>query len=117
MNKNDVILLAALLAVGIGALFLTRASRSEGTYVIVTVDGAEYGRYPIDIDKVIDINGTNTLEIKGGSARMTYADCVNQVCVNQSRVSRSGEMIVCVPNKIVITIIGDDSNTFDAVTQ
>ena len=44
------------------------------------------------------------LVIEGGEAYMESADCPNQICVRHSPVSHKGEVIVCLPNRIIIEI-------------
>jgi hypothetical protein len=46
----------------------------------------------------------NIVEIKDGMVTVTEASCRNQVCVKHSPVSRSGESIVCLPNRLVVRI-------------
>lgn len=47
---------------------------------------------------------TNTLVIKGGVADMTSADCPDHLCVKQKAISKEGESIICLPNKVVVTV-------------
>ena len=37
---------------------------------------------------------------------MKYSDCKNQICVNTGKISRAGEIIVCLPNYVIVEIIG-----------
>jgi len=37
---------------------------------------------------------------------MTYSTCKNQVCVNTGAISQTRDAIVCLPNKIVVEIVG-----------
>ena len=46
----------------------------------------------------------NIVEIKDGKVSVIEASCKNQVCVKHSPVSRSGESIVCLPNRLVVRI-------------
>jgi hypothetical protein len=39
------------------------------------------------------------------------------VCINSGHISLAGELIACIPNKVVIYIIGDEQADYDAVTQ
>ena len=75
MKKNDWLLAAGiLLAVCLSGILLY-GNRAAGNYVLIQVDGAEYGRYSLEEDQVVEINGTNRLEIQGGEAFMTWGDC------------------------------------------
>jgi len=118
MKRNDWILIAVILLIGAGWLGIrTIADSGKASEVIVTVDGVEYGRYSLSKDQIIDINGTNTLRVENGKVRMVSADCANQLCVNQGAISKSGETIVCLPNKVVARVTGSEDADFDSMTN
>ena len=48
---------------------------------------------------------------------MIDADCPDQLCVKQKKISLKNETIVCLPNKVVIEIEGADSSQLDAVAN
>lgn len=110
-----VILLAALLF----ALFIL--FRTEGARAVVTLDGAEYGSYPLSEDRTVEIRQadgtvTNRLIIQDGRARMEWAACPDQICIEQGEISRQGQSIVCLPNRVAVEITGGESSP-DAVVQ
>ena len=80
----------------------------NGKTVLVILDGEEQVCYNIDKDLTINIasenNHTNTLVIKDGKASIDSADCPDKICVNHRSISKVGETIVCLPNKVVIEI-------------
>jgi hypothetical protein len=49
--------------------------------------------------------GSNTIVIKDGRADVTKADCANQICVNSRKISKNGETIVCLPHKLILTVV------------
>ena len=84
--------------------------------VVVKVEGEIEGVYDLSEDQEIEINGgTNILQIKGGKADMIEADCPDQLCVHQKAISRNHESIICLPNRLVISLSGSQQG-FDAVT-
>lgn len=89
--------------------------------VVVTVDGEEYGTYPLDEELTETItlsDGTyNVLEIKDGYASISEASCRDQICVNHFHIHYSGETIVCLPNKLVVEIVGGEDDDVDAATH
>ena len=105
--KNDMIFIAALLALVavFGACFLF--SRAEGDTVTVTVDGKLFGEYSLSEDRTVEIRageGFNLLIIEGGKARVAEASCPDGVCRAHNPISRDGESIICLPNKVVVTV-------------
>lgn len=112
--RNDIVFIVALLivcAIGLIYLFIFRES---GDNVKVTVGGDLYGVYSLSQNMEEDIrtgeNGEqlNRLVIRDGKAYMERATCPDKICVNHRPVFRNSESIVCLPNRVVITVIKDD---------
>ena len=116
MKKKDLLLAGGILlfaALWIG--FRSLVFDAEDAFVVVTVAGETYGTYSLQEDRTIDIGGTNTLVIRDKEADMTGADCPDQICVHQKAISRSGESIICLPNKITVTVYSGEEDPVDAV--
>ncbi|MBO5512929.1 MAG: NusG domain II-containing protein [Clostridia bacterium] len=119
--RNDLIFIIAILAVvaiGAAALFLLRG---EGSAVRVEVDGTVMGTYPLSVDREVEIitgeNGEelNLLVIKDGKATIATATCPDGICAAHKPISREGESIVCLPHKVVITVIGGSGEEPDVI--
>ena len=106
---SDIILIGALLVIGVSALIIWTLSSEGGSYAVVSVDGEVVAEYSLEVDGVYYLNGgTNVLVIEDGSAYVREASCPGyQDCVEKGRVSRVGETIVCLPNKLVVEITGE----------
>ena len=116
MKRNDLILAGVLVAIALLSGILLFLLRKPGNIVVITVDGQEFGEYPLDEDRVIDINGTNVIQIKDGEAKMIQADCPDKLCMDQKAISSSQESIICLPNRVVAVIEGErDPDGIDAV--
>lgn len=118
-HKNDMLLILAVLLLA-GVFWLCRtATRQTGAAVEVTVDGTLYQTLPLHKDTSLVIgNGkhSNTLVIENGKAFMSAASCPDHVCMNRGAVQYDGETIVCLPNKVVVTVVGGEDSGFDAVS-
>ena len=120
--RNDIILIGFLLLIAaIGMLYLFKF-RSRGDTVKVTVDGKIYGTYSLNDDVTEDIySGKNNqyhnrLVIKNGKAFMEKATCPDGICVDHAPIFRDGESIVCLPQRVVITVItAEDSDNPDII--
>lgn len=107
MKKSDWILAAGvLLIVCLSGMFLY-GNRGGGSSVVVRVDAEEYGRYDLGKDQIIEINGTNRLQITGGEASIIYGDCPDQICVRTAPVRHAHEVIVCMPNRVTVEVQED----------
>ena len=123
MKKNDWILIIALLAFAACLLLVYRIyfmGQDKGAEAVVTVNGIEYGRYPLskDMETVIEFdNGAyNRLIIRDGYADIVEASCPDQICVEHFRIRYRGETIVCLPNKLVVEIVGGKESELDGST-
>ena len=114
--RNDIIFIAALLAVVclIGVIYIF--TRAPGDKVTVKVNGKLFGEYPLSEDRIVEIkhdHGVNVLIIEGGKAYMAEASCPDGICVDHRPIFRDGESIVCLPNRLVISFLG--TQEIDAV--
>ena len=115
-HKYDIALISALVLISLALLAAFSIGRNHGDTVKVTVNGTPFGVYSLDKDAVIDINGTNLLVIKNKEAYMDSADCPNLTCVKHPPISKSGQSIICLPNRVVVTVTEKDGCA-DAVAE
>ncbi|MBP3462516.1 MAG: NusG domain II-containing protein [Tyzzerella sp.] len=118
MKKNDWILVAVILVLaGIGFLIFTSFGRQTAGIVKVTVDGELFGTYSLKKEREVEINDTNRLIIEDGQVDMIEADCPDQICVDHKTISKNKETIVCLPNKVIVEIVGGKDAEIDAVAN
>jgi hypothetical protein len=71
------------------------------------VDGQEVGNYQLTENGTYELNGgTNILRIENGEAYLTDANCPDKLCVHQGRISKTNQVITCLPNKLTVTVYG-----------
>ncbi len=121
IGKNDVILIMVVLLLAMICLLGIKCGQKEGTYIVVCVDGEEVASYSMDINQnlqIIGVNGgTNELVIEDGEAYLLDASCPDLLCVHQGRIKYQGETIVCLPNRVVIKVIGGEEAEVDTVVR
>ncbi len=107
-----VFIVLSLLAYSISRFQLSHASKTVKIYKANKV--IEEIRIN-DISKSYEIDlGTNTVLLEKDGVRMTHARCPDKLCVHQGKITKAGESIVCLPNKIMIEIAGTNDKV-DAV--
>lgn len=117
--KIAVGLLSAVVALCAVGLLMPK---EKGVIARITQDGKVL--YEIQLNEVpgpqtYHVNGEtgyNTVLVQQGHVRMMEASCPDQVCVNQGWISDNALPIVCLPNKVIIEIIGGEGD-LDAIVQ
>lgn len=123
MKKNDFILLAVLVVIALAAfcgVSLYSALSTKEPEAVVYLNGEEQGRYPLSEDATVELrqeSGYNILKIQDGKADITEASCPDKVCVNHRAVSKQGESLVCLPNKMVVEIENGEESEVDAAVR
>ena len=126
-RRNGLIALIMVAAVVLasGALLLlsrgTAPQSSSGDMVIIQVDGAEYGRFPLSHPQTVTVrqdNGAeNVIEIDREGAVMRSSTCENQLCVHMGKVTVdnwewrvNGAFIICLPNRVSVELVPSADN-------
>lgn len=114
MNRNAKVILLLLVLVGAAcAAFVLLRPAGTGVVARITLDGELVEE--IDLSAVTQaytftVKGpggfTNTIQVEHGRIRVLEAGCPDQVCVNQGYISDGTVPIVCLPNRLVIEIVG-----------
>ena len=124
MTKSAKLILAALAltAAACAAVLLLRPGPPDHPVARITLDGELVEE--IDLERVAEpytftVEGpggfSNTILVQPGRIRVSQAGCPDQVCVNQGFVSDGAAPLVCLPNKLMIQIVGGGER-LDAAT-
>lgn len=120
LNRNDKILIGVLLAISIFSFGIKVWFAEAGTEAFIMVNGATYGTYALNKNQKIKIHSSkdkeNVIVIKEGQVYMESASCKDLICVHQRKIKKIGETIICLPNKVMIEVIGDDEEV-DIITR
>lgn len=120
-HREIVLAAAVLLAALACGLAWHLLHREPGAWAVVEVEGRETARYPLAEDCRVVIEGydggRNTLVIEEGSAHVTDASCPDRLCEKQGRISANGETVVCLPNRVVITVQGGEGTALDGLAE
>ena len=126
ITKGDKILFFSivLLSLIMFTAFQVYGFANGKTYLLIEVNRKLYQKVLLGRDgpnltiQVPVITGENVVEVDADRVRMLYAECPDGDCLRQGWISRPGQMIVCLPNKMVIAIQSDKyiSDDIDDVT-
>lgn len=112
--KNDLILMALILLLALASFLFIRLFLKKNSHTaLVKIDS--------QIVKTIDLNqdqelvfegyqgGYNKLVVKDSQIYVEDADCRDKLCKNQGKISKTHETIVCLPHRLVIEIVEDQT--------
>ena len=106
--RLDIIIVAAILLVSIVLLLIITLSKEEGSFAVVEINGVVVAEYSLDKNGVYPLNGgTNVLVIEDGVAYLNYSNCPDHTCERTGKIRHVGQTIVCLPNKLTVTITGE----------
>lgn len=116
-HKIDLLVIGSLLTLALSAVFIFLGTRKTGAYATVTIKGEVVAEYSLNTDGVFPLNGgTNVLVIENGEAYFNHSDCPDHRCEKMGKVHYVGEKIVCLPNRVTVTVTGESYNYVDFVS-
>ena len=109
----SIILIFALITAGVSSYFIIELTKDEGETVVISINGETVAEYSLDENGEYILNGgTNILVIENRQAYIKNADCPDKLCVHQGKISKTGERIVCLPNRLMAEIFGSGGEIF-----
>ncbi|MCI7472330.1 MAG: NusG domain II-containing protein [Clostridiales bacterium] len=116
--------LVALITVAFAVflVFFLRPTEGSAIIAVVTLDGETVVQYRLD-----QLSQPVTLDVEDGAYPLTiraeqgricieHSDCPSQDCVRTGWISRPGQQIICLPDRLIISLSGTEPEPFDAVT-
>ena len=100
----DIVLVVLLLALVAGTVYLALAPKA-GAYAEVYVDGELYQKLALNKDTEVSLEHL-TIVVSDGAVSVKDADCRDKICEKSGAISKAGQTIVCLPNRVVIKISG-----------
>lgn len=119
-KRGDLIIILVVLLIGVGAAFpwlwnKVNQGNDDNTkprIAVIKKDGKEMAR--IDLSKVTEAQDYHyddgielTIRAEDGTIKFLDSTCPDQICVKTGRLTKSGDIAVCMPAKTIVTIEGD----------
>ncbi|GBE35712.1 hypothetical protein BMS3Bbin06_02256 [bacterium BMS3Bbin06] len=113
----DWILLVFLLFFSLTGFIFVGRLMPAGETVIVEVNGKTVYKLALSEDRIVDVKGPigiTKVEVKDGRVRVLYSPCPEKIGMKQGWIRRG--VIICVPNRVVVSIKGGKVRGVDAIT-
>ncbi|MFH1567421.1 MAG: NusG domain II-containing protein [Gemmatimonadota bacterium] len=108
LTRADVMVALSVAVWAVVQLALAAGPSGPGQ-VVIAAEGGDLGPYDLEHERVLEVAGPRGLTevvIAAGAVRIAASDCPNQLCVHRGWIRRPGEVSVCVPNRVVLRIVG-----------
>ncbi len=128
LKKPDYILIAFLIifAISFNFIFVKATTSLPSDYLEVSVSGDSLEFYDLSVDGTFTLKtgkddaNSNTFEIKDGVVTMLEANCPDQNCIYFKPIKLNNDVIICLPNEMVLQIVSDDpekESEVDSISQ
>ena len=125
MRKNDFWLILVLLVLAAGSWFLFRSDSTARDKVLVVrkdqqvLQRNELKKVTSETKLIVPVeHGEMVIAYDREGGRVLSSPCPDQVCVHQGKITRSGQTIACVPEKVLVTITtAAKENDHDAILR
>jgi hypothetical protein len=89
----------------------------QGEYLQIYKNNEILATYSLNqkVTKIINgEKGETKIIIDNGKVRFTSAPCTKKYCIHQGWINKANQIIICIPNKISISILGGEKN-YDSI--
>lgn len=118
LTKGDKILVIILVVFSIlFAYYMGNVNKNiTGKYVSIQINGEEINaikfskniigeKYTIETEY-----GKNVIQFGDNEIKIIEASCLDKLCIKQGTINQVGQLLVCLPNRLVIEIKSDGQN-------
>lgn len=118
INKYDIGLIVVIVIINVFIILYggRNAVKQNNKIAYIYSNNELYGEYVLTDDvkeeiKIESETGFNILHIEDGQIWIHDASCPDKICISQGKISRDGEIIVCLPNKMLIKIVDNNEDS------
>ncbi len=118
ITRADKILIACLFALNIFLFARMDFGNRAGSWVVIEVENKEVERLPLSQNRIVHVTGPigeTEVEIKDGKARVVKSPCNRKLCIKSGYIQYADRFAACLPNRVVVRVLGGAHRGIDAV--
>lgn len=121
LTAGDVFLIVLLVGASVAAAIAFARAPAGATVSVRAGDEIER-RFSLSEPRTLRARGPlgeTEIAIEDGAARVVASPCARKVCVRMGAARRTGETLVCVPNRVIVRIEANagEADEFDAILR
>lgn len=118
ITLGDLILIALVIGLAVAVLLSLGSSVTQAATAEIQVDGTVVQTLDLSQSGTVVLDQLPyplTLEIANNAISVSHANCPGEDCKSTGWISGEGQQIICLPNHLVISLVGGEEMPFDAV--
>ncbi len=117
LRRGDYLVLLVTLLMLPWLYYTLWGDQRAGEYARILVGGEQLELVSLHQPRTIEIPGElgmSILEVLDGKIRFVESACQSKQCVHSGWISKGGEVVSCLPNRVSIAILGGEQR-FDSI--
>jgi len=117
INKYDIILIVIITVINCFLIYYNSKNivYSDNNEALIYSNNELVGQYVLKSDyknefTISKDDGYNTIKIENNKIWIEDTDCPDKYCKLQGDIGSDGQVIVCLPNKLLIKIVGNNKD-------
>ncbi len=120
LKIGDIFVISFISISFVATFFIFRLLPNKGWFASIYVNGRQVYHLSLMEKKdviVMGAQGRVRVRIEDGRIWVVESTCKQKICIRSGKISRIGEVIVCIPNRVMIRIDGKARLDVDGVTM
>lgn len=119
-TRADKILIISLIVISAVSYPAIKYLSPGGSFLEIEVEGQTRMVVRMDQDRDITVQGrlgTTIIRIDESGACFIQSPCVDKKCIKSDPIEDAGEIAVCVPNRVMIRVLGENRVKTDFISR
>lgn len=118
----DGLVVLLVVAAAVALIFFLKPEPGNFLTASVVLDGETIAEYDLSgltgpVEHTVDeAPYPLVIQAEQGRIRVLESECPSQDCVHTGWIDKAGQQIICLPDKLVISLSGTDAKEFDAIS-
>jgi len=119
-TRADKILIVSLIVISAICYPVIKYLSPDGSFLEISVEGSPVTVVRMDQYRDIEVEGrlgTSIIRIDERGASFLGSPCIDLKCLESAPIKDAGEISVCVPNRVMIRVLGENRVRTDFISR
>ncbi len=118
MTRGDKVLIGILLSLNLILFIQFFQPNQQGNWALIEVNQNETHRLPLSHNQIVHVKGPigeTEVQIIDGRVRILSSPCNKKLCIKSGFIQYADKLAACLPNRVVVRIVGNIHRGVDTV--